>query len=60
MKCVADLFELLVEHFADWIGQLDLPRQNRRQHVSQRHHSQDYPTESQRARLSSASNVLLY
>lgn len=44
--CEADLFELLVENFADRIGQLDLPGENRRQHVSQRHHSQDHPTET--------------
>lgn len=32
-KLASDLFELLVEHFADWVRQLDLPCQDTGQHV---------------------------
>lgn len=40
-KLVSDLFELLVEHFADRVWQLDFPCQDRGQHVPQSHHAQD-------------------
>ena len=41
------LFELLVEHLADRVRRLDLPSQDRGQHVTQSHHPQDQTREGE-------------